>query len=59
MLRYFSLALCFVLGSTAVRAENKEQGRLENCGVVMQDGYIFSGSIARNIAASPTGNKPR
>src|SRR4051812_45203733 len=37
MLRYFSLALCFVLGSTALRAENKEQGRLENCGVVMQE----------------------
>jgi len=37
MLRYFSLALCFVLGSTALRAEDKEHGRLENCGVVMQE----------------------
>jgi SH3 domain-containing YSC84-like protein 1 len=37
MLRYFSLMLCFVLGSTALGAENKEQGRLENCGVVMQE----------------------
>ena len=38
MLRYLSLALCFVLGSAALNAENnKEQGRLENCGVVMQE----------------------
>ena len=37
MLRYLSLALCFVLGSAALKAENKEQGRLENCGVVMQE----------------------
>jgi lipid-binding SYLF domain-containing protein len=38
MFRYVSLALCFVLGSTALVADNnKEQGRLENCGVVMQE----------------------
>lgn len=37
MLRYFSLALCFVLGSAALYAVNKEQARLENCGVVMQE----------------------
>ena len=37
MFRYLSLALCFVLGSTALVAENKEQARLENCGVVMQE----------------------
>ena len=37
MLRYLSIALCFVLGSTALGAENKEQGRLESCGVVMQE----------------------
>lgn len=37
MLRYLGLALCFVLGSAALQAENKEQGRLENCGVVMQE----------------------
>jgi lipid-binding SYLF domain-containing protein len=37
MLRYLSLALCFVLGSIALDAANKEQGRLENCGVVMQE----------------------
>lgn len=37
MLRYLSLAFCFVLSSTAFGAANKEQGRLENCGVVMQE----------------------
>ena len=37
MLRYLSLALCFVLGSTALGAANREEGRLENCGVVMQE----------------------
>jgi len=37
MSRYLSLALAIVLGSTAVGAANKEQGRLENCGTVMQE----------------------
>lgn len=37
MSRDLSLALCFVLGSAALNAENKEQGRLENCGVVMRE----------------------
>jgi SH3 domain-containing YSC84-like protein 1 len=37
MLRYLSLAFCVVLSSTAFGAANKEQSRLENCGVVMQE----------------------
>lgn len=37
MLRYLSLALCLVLGSAALNAANKEQERLANCGVVMQE----------------------
>ena len=37
MVRYLSLALCFVLGSAALGAANKEQDRLSNCGVVMQE----------------------
>ena len=37
MSRYLTLALAFVLGSTALGAANKEQSRLENCGVVMQE----------------------
>ena len=37
MVKYFALALCLVLGSAALGAANKEQGRLENCGTVMQE----------------------
>src|SRR3954464_2570978 len=37
MFRYFTVALCFMLASSTLRAENKEQGRLEQCGVVMQE----------------------
>ena len=40
MVRHVSLALCLVLGTTALEAQdtqNKEQARLENCGVVMQE----------------------
>ena len=31
------VALCVVLGLTTLGAQNKEQGRLENCGVVMEE----------------------
>ena len=37
MTRGFGLALCLVLGSAALGAANKEQSRLENCGVVMKE----------------------
>ncbi len=37
MLRYLSLALCFVVASAGLQAANKEQERLENCGLVMQE----------------------
>jgi lipid-binding SYLF domain-containing protein len=37
MFRSLSLALCFLLGSISLAADNKEQGRLENCGAVMQE----------------------
>ncbi len=37
MFRYLSLALCIVVSSTVLGATNKEQERLENCGVVMQE----------------------
>jgi len=36
MFRYLTLALC-VVGSASLGASNKEQDRLENCGVVMQE----------------------
>src|SRR3954470_13615508 len=37
MFRYLTLATCLVLASTALHAENKEQGRLEQVGIVMQE----------------------
>jgi SH3 domain-containing YSC84-like protein 1 len=37
MYRYLTLAVCLVIGSTSISAANKEQERLENCGVVMQE----------------------
>ncbi len=49
MLRYLSLALCFVLGSAALDAANKEQGRLENCGVVMQEILDVPDSIPQEL----------
>lgn len=37
MFRYLSLALCFGLDLTVLRADKTEQGPLENCGVVMDE----------------------
>src|SRR4051812_8503877 len=37
MLRSLTLATCVVLASSALHAENKEQGRLEQVGIVMQE----------------------
>jgi SH3 domain-containing YSC84-like protein 1 len=37
MVRYLGLALCVVWASVGLGAANKEQGRLEACGVVMQE----------------------
>ncbi len=49
MFRYVSLSLCFVLGSTALGAANKEQGRLENCGVVMQEILDIPDNIPQSL----------
>src|SRR5437899_1086063 len=37
MFRYLTLATCIVLASSALNAEDKEQGRLEQVGIVMQE----------------------
>src|SRR5436190_9716401 len=37
MFRATTLAICLVTASVGLHAENKEQTRLENCGVVMQE----------------------
>ena len=49
MLRYLTLALCLVWGSTALTAENKEQNRLENCGVVMQEILDIPDNIPQDL----------
>jgi lipid-binding SYLF domain-containing protein len=51
MFRYVSLSLCVVLGSTALGAAtaNKEQGRLENCGVVMQEILDIPDNIPQSL----------
>jgi SH3 domain-containing YSC84-like protein 1 len=37
MIRHLTFVLCFILASSTLRAENKEQGRLEQCGIVMEE----------------------
>ena len=49
MSRYLSLTLCVLLGSASLLAENKEQGRLENCGVVMQEILDIPDNIPKNL----------
>ena len=49
MFRYVTLAFCVVLGSTALVAENKGQGRLENCGVVMQEILDIPDNIPQSL----------
>jgi len=49
MLRYLSLVVCFLFGSIALGAANKEEGRLENCGVVMQEILDIPDSIPQEL----------
>ena len=42
---------CIEMGGTDLRDVNV-QSLWDRCGVVMQDGYIFSDTIAKNIATS-------
>src|SRR3954468_19702224 len=49
MLRYLSLALCVVLGSASLEAANKEQSRLENAGVVMQEILDIPDALSREL----------
>ena len=53
MYRYLSLGLgltiCALAGSAALDAANKEQARLENCGVVMQEILDVPDSIPREL----------
>lgn len=49
MVRYFTLGLCIALGSAALYAANKEQDRLANCGVVMQEILNVPGNIPQEL----------
>lgn len=49
MYRYVVLALCLVIGTASAIAANKEQDRLENCGVVMQEILDAPDSIPQEL----------
>jgi lipid-binding SYLF domain-containing protein len=49
MCRSFSLALCFTLMAVSVTAQNKEQGRLENAGLVMEEILDLPDSIPQDL----------
>ena len=49
MFRSFSLALCFMLTAASVLAQNKEQGRLENAGLVMEEILNLPDSIPQDL----------
>jgi SH3 domain-containing YSC84-like protein 1 len=49
MLRKLSLTLCFMLLAAVLYAANKEQERLENCGVVMQEIMNIPDNIPQGV----------
>src|ERR1051325_470706 len=49
MSRHLSLALCVVFASATVGAANKQQDRLTNCGVVMQEILDIPDNIPQNL----------
>ena len=49
MFRSLSLSLCFVLATVSVIAQNKEQGRLENAGLVMEEILNLPDSIPQDL----------
>lgn len=58
LLQYYTLRQgSITIGGTDLRKVNV-QALWEHCGVVMQDGYIFSDTIARNIAAATAAIDP-
>ena len=48
MVRYI-VAFCVVFGTVTLGAQNKEQGRLENCGVVMEEILNVQENIPREL----------
>jgi lipid-binding SYLF domain-containing protein len=49
MFRWFSLALLFVLTAVSVIAQGKEQGRLENAGLVIEEVLNLPDSIPQDV----------
>jgi len=47
--RFLALAVCLVLASAGLRAGDKEQTRLENCGVVMQEVLDVPDNIPKEL----------
>jgi len=50
----YVLAFCAVFGMVTLGAQNKEQGRLENCGVVMEEILGVPDNIPRNCWRRPS-----
>src|SRR3954464_12613599 len=49
MFRYLTIATCLVLASATLHAENKEHARLEQIGVVMQEGLDVPDNIPQQL----------
>src|SRR5580700_4043239 len=49
MIRNITLTVCFMLVTAVLYAANKEQERLENCGVVMQEIMNVPDNIPRDV----------
>jgi lipid-binding SYLF domain-containing protein len=49
MFRSFSLALCFMVSTVSLIAQNKEQERLENAGIVMEEILNLPDSIPQEL----------
>jgi SH3 domain-containing YSC84-like protein 1 len=49
MFRSFSFVLCFMLTAVTALAQNKEQGRLENAGLVMEEILSLPDSIPQDL----------
>jgi len=49
MIRKITITLCFMLFAAVLYAQNKEQSRLENCGVVMQEIMNIPDNIPQEV----------
>ena len=54
MFRAFSLALCLIVSTVSLVAQNKEQDRLENAGIVMEEILNLPDSIPQDLLVKPS-----